>query len=84
MALTDITATTGATVDSRLFARNGAVTLDNNTIDVTCIPEPSSFWPLAFLVSVVGGWWLAVSGRVAVQAGSLLKLARKPQMSRSL
>ena len=31
-ALTSITATTGATVQGQLLARNGAVTLDNNTI----------------------------------------------------
>lgn len=32
MALTSITATTGATVDGRLLARNGAVTLDTNVV----------------------------------------------------
>jgi Ice-binding-like len=32
LALTSITATTGATVDGRLLARNAAVTLDTNTI----------------------------------------------------
>ncbi len=32
-----ITATTGVSVDGRLFARNGAVTLDSNTITIpTC------------------------------------------------
>jgi len=31
-ALTSITATTGATIQGQLLARNGAVTLDNNTI----------------------------------------------------
>jgi hypothetical protein len=33
MALTSITVTTGATIDGRALARNGAVTLDTNTID---------------------------------------------------
>jgi LPXTG-motif cell wall-anchored protein len=32
LALTSVTAQTGATVSGRLFARNGAVTLDTNTI----------------------------------------------------
>jgi hypothetical protein len=37
-ALTSITAQTGAQVDGRLLARNGAVTLDNNTIALaTCL-----------------------------------------------
>ena len=37
LALTSITATTGATVEGRLLARNGAVTLDTNTITrATC------------------------------------------------
>ena len=45
MALTSITATTGATFDGQLLARNGAVTLDTNTIVnnpcVTPVPTPT-------------------------------------------
>ncbi|MPZ92727.1 MAG: DUF3494 domain-containing protein [Actinobacteria bacterium] len=43
LALTSITATTGATVDGRLLARNGAVTLDTNIITIaTCAPPPTT------------------------------------------
>lgn len=40
LALTSITATTGATVDGRLLARNGAVTLDTNTITRSVCAAP--------------------------------------------
>jgi hypothetical protein len=41
MALTSIAATTGATIDGRLMARNGAVTLDSNVITrpASCAPR---------------------------------------------
>ncbi len=46
LALTAITATTGATVDGRLLARNAAVTLDTNTITrsqcASAIPTPTA------------------------------------------
>lgn len=38
LALTSITATAGATVDGHLLAREGAVTLDTNTVSVTIRP----------------------------------------------
>lgn len=41
LALTSVAATTGATVQGRLLARNGAVTLDNNVITVpNCASAP--------------------------------------------
>lgn len=39
-ALTSITATTGATVNGRLLARNGSVTLDSNIITCPLAPTP--------------------------------------------
>jgi Ice-binding-like/VPDSG-CTERM motif len=52
LALTSITADTGATVDGSLLAENGAVTLDDNTITMpTCnmvsnVPDTGSTLPL--------------------------------------
>ena len=57
LALTSITANTGATVDGRLLARNGAVILDKITMAVpVCItvPEPGSMGLLVSGLSVLG------------------------------
>ncbi len=40
LTLTSITATTGVGVNGRLLARNGAVTLDTNTITMTICAQP--------------------------------------------
>ena len=46
LALTSITATTGATIDGRLLARNGAVTLDTNTVTAeTCAASTTTTTP---------------------------------------
>jgi hypothetical protein len=44
LALESITLNTGASVDGRVFARNGAVTMDNNNAVAGClaVPEPGS------------------------------------------
>lgn len=41
LALTSITATTGVVVNGRLLARNGAVTLDTNSVTVTICAAPT-------------------------------------------
>ena len=58
-----ITLNTGASMDGRALALNAAVTLDDNVITVpTPVPEPGSFWLLAFCAPV---FWLTVWRRKA-------------------
>lgn len=54
LALTDITATTEATVEGRLLAINGAVTLDTNTITTpTCAPPVTTTTPTVTTTTTV-------------------------------
>ena len=45
LASTSITLTTGASVMGRILARNGAVTLDTNTVTTTCVAAPPPVCP---------------------------------------
>ena len=74
MALTSITVTTGATIDGRALARNGAVTLDTNTItrpDCSTIPN-TAFRPSSVPMAPA----LFVLGIVALLGGLTLAAAR--------
>ena len=52
-----ITFDIGASMSGSALAMNGAVTLDDNNINIpTVIPEAAAFWPLVFCASVFGGW----------------------------
>ena len=72
LALTSITANTGATIDDgSLLARNGAVTLDSNTVAVCVTPlvNPPSTVPEPGAIALLLG--------TAVFGGSLMRRRRK-------
>lgn len=88
LALTSVTVTTGVTVDGRILARNGAVTLDTNTItrpvaaqgpvstttSLTVLPVPvPTGQPVTITASVSAGAGVAIpTGLVAFTDGSAL------------
>jgi hypothetical protein len=55
LALTSITATTSATVDGRLLARNGAVTLDSNVVTRTLCAAPPAAPDVTGPTVTIGG-----------------------------
>lgn len=54
VALTSITATTGANASGRLLARNGAVTLDSNSVAVCPVCEPITLSPSTLPNGTIG------------------------------
>jgi hypothetical protein len=68
MAYASIGLDTGATLHGRALAETAAVTLGHNTIDVTCIPEASSFWAGAFCASIFAWQGLVVWRRKTARA----------------
>jgi len=62
MSLTTITATTGATIQGRLLARNGAVTLDTNTVSgASCGSAPPTSGTPSSETSITGQSSISVS-----------------------
>ena len=52
-----VTLDTGASLSGRALAQNGAVTMDDNLIEVpAAIPEPATFWLFAGCVAGFGVW----------------------------
>ena len=68
LALTSITATTSATVNGRLLARNGAVTLDTNTITIT---NPATLHVIKHVINDNGGTAVAADFNVHISGNSI-------------
>ena len=69
MAMTSITLNTGATLDGRALALNGAVTMDTNTISLTPlapgVPGAPTHW-----LGAASGLWTTVGNWASNQAGT--------------
>ncbi len=70
LALTSITATTTATIDGRLLARNGAVTLDTNTITRGGCETTSPTVPVSGSGGSTGGGSQGTSGTAGAAPGA--------------
>ncbi len=68
LAAESITATTGATIDGRLLARDGAVTLDTNTVtgQRDCTPTITSGSPTPAVVGTLYSFTVTASGNPAL------------------
>jgi Ice-binding-like/Putative Ig domain len=72
LALTSITATTGARVTGRTLARNGAVTLDTNAISPVCVIGPSACPAIAIQPAALppGALAIAYSQTITASGGT--------------
>ncbi|MFZ2492074.1 MAG: ice-binding family protein [Thermoanaerobaculia bacterium] len=81
LALTSITATTGASVSGRLLARNGAVTLDTNAVSVCPLCPPITLAPATLPDGTVGAAYaqtITAAGGTAPYTYSILSGALPP------
>lgn len=85
LALTSITVTTGASVQGRLLARNGAVTLDTNSVAVCPVCTPITLSPSLpnGTISVVYSQTITASGGTAPYAFTLISGTLPPGLTLS-
>src|SRR5205823_5228944 len=74
LALTSITVTTGAIVEGRLLARNGAVTLDSNIVGLA-VPADTTAPTVSTTVPVNAATGVAISGKIAAAFGEAMNPA---------